>query len=94
MPKYPEITRTIKQTNASVLFVNLLTTETFTKDVVIPGTFKTNDAILKAVPYDTETEKPVMVKSASVDEKLYGMSHADFIKYGKVYEPRTRKNSD
>lgn len=95
MPKYPDITRTIKTTVATVLFVNLETTDTYTEEVVLPGTYKTNDAILKAISaHDNETAKAVMIKSAIVNETLYGMSYADFMKYGEVYEPRTHKNSE
>ena len=90
MSMYPEITRAIKSTVANILFVNLDTTETFTREINLAGTYKTYDQLLKAVPYDSEHEKPVMVKDSTVDEKLYGMSQNDFMKYGKVYPPRVR----
>lgn len=86
---HPEITRTIKSTKAHVLFVNLQTTTTFTKEVNLAGVYKNNDAMLKAVvKYNPDIEKPVMILDSEVQEQLYGMSLNDFIANSKVYPPR------
>lgn len=59
--------------------------------IVVPRTYKDDEALLKKVKevLETETFKPVHVVSKEEIETLYGMSEQEFIEHAKVLPPRT-----
>lgn len=91
MARAPQVTRTIKTTNCTLMCVHTETAEVFNKDVVLPRTFEDDNAILKAAKkvHETDTIKVVAVVQSSVTETLYGMSESDFIAHAKPLPPRT-----
>lgn len=87
------ITRTIKETNVSVMCVDVTIGEVFTYDYVLTGEFQKNEDIMKALKKEHETAdfKLVNIQSVETVEKLYGMAEADFIKLAKELPPRDTK---
>lgn len=90
MPRAPQVTRTIQTTHATVLCLDIENCEPCNRDVILPRTYKDDNAILKAVKNEIETDtiKPVQVVSSMVQETLYGMSEQDFIAHATVLPPR------
>lgn len=90
MARAPQVTRTIQTTHANVLCMDIENREPCNKDVILPRTYKDENAILKAVKkvIETETIKPVQVVSSMVQETLYGMSEQDFIAHASILPPR------
>lgn len=80
------VTRTIESTKATILCLNVETGTPENKEVVLSGTFKDNEAILKSAKkvIETETLKAVHVNSATVETALYGMSEQEFIAVAKI----------
>ena len=75
-----KITRTVKTTEASVLYVNSETGATEFKSVTLPGTYKSDAQIIKKATIDNTTGFiPVSVKSATVKETLMWVSEEDFL---------------
>lgn len=86
----PMVTRTIQTTYCSILCLDVESGEPFNKEVILPRTYKDENAILKAAKplIETDTVKAVHVAATSVNETLYGMSEADFITYAKELPAR------
>ena len=75
-----KITRTVKTTEASILYVNGETGATEFKSVTLAGTYKNNAQIIKKAPIDDTTGFiPVSVKSVEVKETLMWVSEEDFL---------------
>ena len=87
------VTRTVVETTAKVMCVNVTTAEVQIVDYKLGGTFTTPAEALKAVKkvYETEEVKCVSVQSLEENEVLYGMLEIDFIKMAKVLPPRGTK---
>lgn len=100
MARTPSVTRTIQTTDITVMCVDVTTAEVSNKTLTLPRTFKDEEAMLKAVKKagETDTCKFVQVVAHKVNEQLYGMTEADFIKYAKPLPPRsgtaTEDNAD
>lgn len=90
MARQPMVTRTIQTTHATVLCMDIQNGEPCNKTVVLPRTYKDDNAVLKAVKkvIDTDGIKAVHVVHTSVQETLYGMSEQDFIANATVLPPR------
>lgn len=90
MARTPQVTRTIQTTHATVLCMDIENREPCNKEVILPRTYKDENAILKAVKkaIETDTLKPVQVVSHMVQETLYGMSEQDFIAHAVILPPR------
>lgn len=88
------VTRTVTTTEVELLCLNILTAEPFNETAVIPGTYTSNEKILKVLRpvLDTKETKIVSVSRAEIKHTLYGMSESDFIKLAEVMPPR--KKSD
>lgn len=94
MRKVPLITRTIQTTRANVLCLDINQAEPFNKEVILPRTYKNDEAVLKKAReiIDTEDVKAVSIVSTTVEETLYGMPENVFIENATVLPPRTVKN--
>ena len=90
MARAPQVTRTIQTTHANVLCMDIENREPCNKHVILPRTYKDENAILKAVKkvIESETIKPVQIVSYKVQETLYGMSEQDFIAHASILPPR------
>ena len=90
MARAPQVTRTIQTTHANVLCMDIENREPCNRDVILPRTYKDDNAILKAVKkvIETDTLKAVQVVSSMVQETLYGMSEQDFIAHASILPPR------
>lgn len=90
MARAPQVTRTIQTTHASILCMDTENREPCNRDVILPRTFKDDNAILKAAKkvIESDTLKAVQVVSSMVQETLYGMSEQDFIAHASVLPPR------
>lgn len=88
------VTRTVTTTEVELLCLNIITAEPFNETAVIPGTYTSNEKILKVLRpvLDTKETKIVSVSRAEIKHTLYGMSESDFIKLAKVMP--SRKKSD
>lgn len=83
------VTRTIEQTTAKVMTLNVGTAEVTITPYTISGEL-TGDALLKALQdtYQTDTMKLVHVLESTVESVLYGMEEEEFIKLAKVLPKR------
>lgn len=96
MARAPQVTRTIQTTHCNVLCMDIENREPCNKDVVLPRTYKDENAMLKAVKkvVETDTIKAVQVVTSTVQETLYGMSEQDFIEHATVLPPRKDYTAD
>lgn len=99
MARAPQVTRTIQTTQCNVLCMDIVNREPCNKTVVLPRTYKDENAMLKAVKKAIETAdlKAVQIVSYEVQETLYGMSEQDFITHAQILPPRkdyTKGESD
>lgn len=83
------VTRTIEQTTAKVMTLNVVAAEVTITPYTISGEL-TGDALLKALQdtYQTDTMKLVHVLESTVESVLYGMEEEEFIKLAKVLPKR------
>ena len=83
------VTRTIEQTTAKVMTLNIVTADVTITPYTITGEL-TGDALLKALQdtYQTDTMKLVHVLESTVESVLYGMEEEEFIKLAKVLPKR------
>lgn len=83
------VTRTIEQTTAKVMTLNVVTAKVTITPYTISGEL-TGDALLKALQdtYQTDTMKLVHVLESTVESVLYGMEEEEFIKLAKVLPKR------
>ena len=90
MARAPQVTRTIQTTHCNVMCLDVVAGEPCNKEVVLPRTYKDEQAMLKAAKkvVETETIKAVHVVSSMVQETLYGMSEQDFIEHATILPPR------
>lgn len=93
MARKPMITRTITTTSVKVLALNLDTHENETITVILPRTYKDDNALEKALKEAKVPGglKPVLVLSSEVVESLYGMTEEDFIAAAEVLPARVAK---
>ena len=84
------VTRTISSTKAIVKAADMDSNAIVEKEIVLAGTYKSNDDVLKAVRAKGIEGNyiPVMIASAEVIEKLYGMTESTFMQYAKELPPR------
>ena len=89
------ITRSMKVTKANVLVVNITEETTQKMEVALPNVY-TDAKLAKAIDkhFVGSNLKPVNVVSSYVEEKLFGLSENDFLKYAIELNPETRKPLD
>lgn len=83
------VTRTIEQTTAKVMTLNVSTAEVQVVTYTVSGQL-TGEELLKSLQkvYQTGTLKLVHVVEESVESVLYGMEEEEFIKLAKVLPKR------
>ena len=83
------VTRTVTQTTAKVMCLNVTTAEVTINEYTIVGTYTDSDLIKKCKKlYETDDLKLVHLESSKVEEFLLGMTEEDFIRYATVLPPR------
>lgn len=83
------ITRTITQTTAQVMTLNVTTAEVQIKSYDIGGQYTDEELLpkLKKI-FETDTLKLVHIEAQDCKELLLGMSEEDFIRLAEVLQPR------
>lgn len=96
MARVPQVTRTIPTTIVRIFCVNTEDRSTFEQNITLPRTYKDESKLMKAVEKALEGEpiKPVSIVSYEVQETLYGMTEAEFIRSAKVLPPRGTKQTE
>lgn len=89
MARVRMVTRTIDQTTAEVMTLNVKTAEVSIKEYKIGGAYS-DEELLKRLQeiFNTEELKLVHIETNKIEEVLLGMSEEDFIKHAKVLPPR------
>lgn len=90
------VTRTIMQTSAEVMTLDIETAEVQIRSYDIGGQY-TDEELLKKLQgiFQTNTLKLVHIESQSCNEVLLGMEEEEFIRLAKVLPPRnTSKDED
>ena len=92
MARIPQVTRTITTTKANVMCLDIQTGEPCNKEFTAPRTYKNNEKLLKVLKEIEETDelKLVHIVDVTIEETLYGMTEAEFIKYATVLPPRMK----
>lgn len=95
MKKEKLITRTFVITQATVMALNIETAEPSTETYEMPGLYKTDEALLKAVKelYDTDTEKVVTITTKTEIEELRGITESAFLANSLVLPAREKKEA-
>lgn len=95
MAREKMITRTVTQTTAEVMTIDVTTAEVQIREYTIGGTYDTNEILLKKLQklLQTDTFKLVSINSVTVEDILLGMKEEDFIRYATVLPPRNTKNA-
>lgn len=91
MAREKMVTRTVTQTTAEVMTIDVTTAEVQIREYTIGGTYETNDMLLKKLQklFQTNTFKLVNISSTMVENLLLGMTEEEFIRYARVLPPRT-----
>lgn len=85
------ITRTIKTTTGTAMFVNIETNEVHHVEFGFAGEYSKEDKKLTNKirdEYEDDVLKFVIVNDVTTHEQLYGMEDEVFIAYAKVLPPR------
>lgn len=92
MAREKMITRTITETTARIMCLDVKTAEVSINDYKIGGEWANESALLEKLQaiYNTDTFKLVHIESVSREEVLLGMSVEDFMRYAKVLPPRAK----
>lgn len=89
------ITRTIEQTTAHVMTLDVTTAVVQIKDYPIGGRYSDEELLKKLQKiFQTDTLKLVHVESQECEEVLLGMDEEDFIRLAKVLPPRTANKDE
>ena len=84
------VTRTMLTTKCNVLCIDVAKKEPFTKEVIVPKTFKDEAKLFKAVEkiVNDGLVKAVNIERCEVVTTLYGMDETFFIQNATVLPPR------
>ena len=83
------VKRTVIQTTAKVMCLNVTTVEVIINEYTIGGTYTESDLLKKCKTlFETEELKLVHIESSTVSDILLGMTEEDFIRYATVLPPR------
>lgn len=89
------ITRTIEQTTAHVMTLDVTTAEVQIKDYHIGGRYSDEELLKKLQKlFQTDTLKLVHIESQLCEEVLLGMDEEDFIRLAKVLPPRAANKDE
>ena len=89
------VTRTVIQTTAAVMFLNVTTADVTVNTYTVGGSHD-SDSVLKALKslFETDELKLVAVQDYHEKELLLGMDEDEFIRLAKVLPPRTNTGKD
>lgn len=89
------VTRTVEQTTAHVMTLDVTTAEVQVRPYDIGGHY-TDEELLKKLQklFQTDTLKLVHIESQYCKEVLLGMEEEDFIRLAKVLPPRTTNKDE
>lgn len=90
MSRMRMVTRTVEQTTAQVMTLDVSSAKVQILTYEIGGKY-TDDELLKKLQkiFQTDSLKLVHIESQASKEVLLGMSEEDFIRFAKVLPPRT-----
>ena len=89
------VTRTIEQTTAQVMTLDVTTAEVQVKSYPIGGRFNDEELLKKLKKlFETDTLKLVHIESQTCEEVLLGMDEEDFIRLAKVLPSRTANKEE
>lgn len=90
------VTRTVEQTTAQVMTLDVTTAEVQVRTYDIGGQYNDEELLKKLQKlFQTDTLKLVHIESQICNEVLLGMDEEDFIRLAKVLPPRnTNKDED
>lgn len=93
MAREKMVTRTVTQTSAEVMTIDVTSAEVRILEYTIGGTYDTNEILLKKLQklFQTDTFKLVNINTTTVEDLLLGMTEEDFIRYATVLPPRSGK---
>ena len=93
MAREKMVTRTVTQTTAEVMTIDVTTSEVRILEYTIGGTYDTNEILLKKLQklFQIDTFKLVNINTTTVEDLLLGMTEEDFIRYATVLPPRSAK---
>lgn len=84
------VTRTVTQTTAEVMTLNVTTAEVRIKPYTIGGEYTPEECLKKLQKlFQTDEEKLVHIDKMEVEEVLLGMTEEEFIRLAQVLPPRT-----
>lgn len=95
MAREKMVTRTVTQTTAEVMTIDVTTAEVQIREYTIGGSYESNEILLKKLQklFQTDTFKLVNINTTKVEDLLLGMPEEDFIRYARVL-PRNTKESE
>lgn len=89
------VTRTVEQTTAQVMTLDVTTAEVHVSTYCVGGKYADKDLLKKLQElFQTETLKLVHIESQTCNEVLLGMDEEEFIRLAKVLPPRNSNNDE
>lgn len=89
------ITRTVMQTTANVMTLDIITAEVQVRTYEIGGQYNDKELLKKLQDiFQTDTLKLVHIESQDCKEVLLGMEEEEFIRLAKVLPPRTTNKEE
>ena len=89
------VTRTVMQTTAEVMSLDVTTAEVQVRTYDIGGQYNDEELLKKLQKlFQTDTLKLVYIESQTSKEVLLGMEEEDFIRLAKVLPPRTSNKDE
>lgn len=89
------ITRTVMQTTADVMTLDITTAEVKVRSYDIGGQYTDNELLKKLQKlFQTDTLKLVHIESQTCNEVLLGMDEEEFIRLAKVLPPRNANKEE
>jgi hypothetical protein len=86
------VTRTVLQTTAEVMCIEVITAEVTISTYTLGGAYEQYELLKKLKKiYETDTYKLINIESVSTEELLLGMTESQFMEYATVLPPRTKK---
>lgn len=81
MPRKPQVTRTMTVTTAKVLCLDLIEQKPFEKEVLLPGSYASEAAMMKKIHplVDSTVTRAVHVNDSEVSTEIYAMSEQEFL---------------
>lgn len=89
------VTRTVEQTTAQVMTLDVTTAEVQIRPYTVGGRYTEEEALkhLKKL-FETDALKLVHIESQTCEEILLGMDEEDFIRLAQVLPPRTTNKKE